>query len=135
MRSPQTITDNYGQSPELEDLALVVSSTSATAVVELTDELGRTVSVPTTITVTSTAQSIATILATAGVAWSPTYRGMIGIKGVTATIFYNYGGKVTKNPDGTYTGSVTTAPTTGSRSMPASDYASSGWFLFGRAAG
>ena len=133
-----SITDNYGPCPPLEELALVVSSTSATAYVEIYGSDGRTLVVPTQITVTSTAQSIYTILATAGVTWDEGFHGMVLISCATATIYANYGARLAKvaKGDGTfsYTASVSKAPTANSRSVPAGDYSAGGWYIFGRVA-
>lgn len=137
MSAPVAITDNYGQMPDIERLALVVASTSATAVVELLGKDGRSLTVPVTITITSTAQSIVTILATASVVWDKSYEGMKIISVATADVFYNYGAKLAGTDAGSstsYTATVVKAPTTASLKIPVGDYSTQPW-VAGRVAG
>lgn len=138
MRSAEPISDNYGACPALEDYAFVVASTSATMVVEVIGPDGRSLTVPKTLTVTSTAQSIHTLLASASVTWEEDFMGLKIISVATAVVYYNYGAKLVRTPQGgsgySYTASVVSAPTSSSCAIPVGDYSSAPW-LAARVAG
>lgn len=82
------VRDNGGPVPALESYAFVVASTSATMVVQVYGPNGETLAED-TVTVTSTAQGIQTLLNTTGVTWTRNMVGMKILSVATADVFYN----------------------------------------------